>query len=290
MVKTELEKFCVNLIPCKKWRKVIRESLIKEGMEYGDEYIRNQQEKFKNYGITIEKLDDFYYLEYNDLKIKSSSWDIAYIANEIICDGCYDFVSNTNDIVMFDIGANVGTASLYFSRNKKVKKIFAFEALEPTAGIAEDNIKLNDSDSKIQLFNFGLSSTDESLNIPYERALTGSMSSVYKERFCSTKTYAQLKVKEASQVLYPLMQPYFKTPETIFFKIDCEGAEFEILPILHSSGLLKHIDIMIMEYHELKPDKLLDILELNNFTIFIQRISHNFGIIRAINRQYKENL
>ncbi len=69
--------------------------------------------------------------------------------------------------------------------------------------------------------------------------------------------------------------------ENIFLKLDAEGAEFEILPLLDEKGLLKKVNVLIMEYHRESPLLLLDILSNNGFICFKEE-QQNSGIIKAV--------
>ncbi len=52
--------------------------------------------------------------------VEKGKFSIAMIG-EVICDQEYNFYMD-EPYVMFDIGSNMGVASLYFSRNEYIKK------------------------------------------------------------------------------------------------------------------------------------------------------------------------
>ena len=79
------------------------------------------------------------------------------------------------------------------------------------------------------------------------------------------------------------MAPLFeKCKEKIFLKIDCEGAEKQILPELENSGLIKRVDVIIMEWHFEEPSWIVDLLIRNGFVVFrLNTIANELGMIRA---------
>jgi hypothetical protein len=50
-------------------------------------------------------------------------------------------------------------------------------------------------------------------------------------------------------------------------KIDCEGAEYEIIDSLYHSGKLNAIEAIMMEWHRDGPDHLLRVLTNAGFTV-----------------------
>jgi hypothetical protein len=54
--------------------------------------------------------------------------------------------------------------------------------------------------------------------------------------------------------------------EELFLKLDCEGAEYEILQKLHESGLLPKIKVVIIEWHFKGYESLEKLLGANGFT------------------------
>ena len=70
--------------------------------------------------------------------------------------------------------------------------------------------------------------------------------------------------------------------EKVFIKLDTEGSEFEIIPLLDEKGLLEKVDVLIMEYHRKGPQNLLDILKRNNFFYFQEKMNTVAGIIKAV--------
>ncbi len=69
-----------------------------------------------------------------------------------------------------------------------------------------------------------------------------------------------------------------------FLKIDCEGAEYEIIPDLDNAGLLNDADVIIMEWHGKSNQSLIDILVKNIFCIYTHNKFSTIGLIIAFKR------
>ncbi len=213
------------------------------------------------------------HIDRNDIKIEGLAADnTLWTAQAVFYKDEYNFYIDKN-FVMFDIGFNLGMTSLWFARNQKITKIYAFEPFIPTYKLGVKNLSLNPKLSKkIKLYPFGLSNKKEKITRHYEPNLPGSMSSV-SDKFPTSNYIETIIVKPASKVLKPLFEKH--SNEGIFLKIDCEGAEREILPDLNTAGLLKNVDVIIMEWHDGPPDDLIKILVDNNFNIHCQQINYN---------------
>jgi len=70
----------------------------------------------------------------------------------------------------------------------------------------------------------------------------------------------------------------------VIVKCDCEGAEFEIFERLDAENIISRIDVVMMEYHFEKPDKLVSILTKNGFAVQVKHGSSKSetGYIYAI--------
>src|SRR5574344_966857 len=164
----------------------------------------NNRKIFSENNISITKTKDFYYLKFDDLKIKSCSADIGYIAKEVICEKNYDFYDDNKEYIMIDIGCNVGITSLYMATKDKIKQIYAFDAFEPTIKIASENLYNNKKySSKIKLFPFGLSDKNKEGFDNWNSGLSGSMSTFFAKKNHSTQK-AKYNLKNAAEILKPI--------------------------------------------------------------------------------------
>lgn len=241
--------------------------------------INSYYEQFKSSGYDVERCaDKSIKISGEGLIICGKADNTLWTASEVLCRKGYDFSVNM-PFIMVDIGFNLGITSLHFAQNENINAIYAFEPFKPTYELGLKNLELNPALSKkIKLFNFGLGNSDRILQFNYNPDLLGSMSTV-SDRFGGGAFKAEkAEVKNAYTVLNDIIE---KHKENIFIKLDAEGAEFEILPLLDEKGLLKKVNVLIMEYHYNSPKILTNILERNNFFYFYEG-SEPVGVIKAV--------
>jgi FkbM family methyltransferase len=151
----------------------------------------------------------------------------------------YKLFIKDNDVI-FDIGANTGMHSYFFSRSFKKTKVYAFEPLPANADYIRDAIGLNKIDN-IELVNaaVGAKAGDIYFN-------TGSNNS---QGFITEQETA-LKVKMES--LDHFIETRHVSPN--FIKIDVEGAESMVLEGF-KNYVGKLMPIMIIESHTPDNDR-----------------------------------
>lgn len=219
------------------------------------------------------------------IKVREYPDRVIETINEVILRQDYDFFEGGRSFVMIDVGMNVAISTLLKASSTVYRNVYGFEPLRPTYDIAKSNIDLNPQLSgKIDTFNIGLSDADEELEVLFtlDEIMSTSSEGTFDSCFPKDATREKISVRRASDTLGPIIGKH--EGESIFLKIDCEGAEFKILPDLARSGLLKKISVVIVEWHHRDPSELLDLLTANGFFYFVHRINvqWNVGIIKAI--------
>jgi FkbM family methyltransferase len=143
---------------------------------------------------------------------------------------------------------------------------------------------------KIEVFPFGLWNKDDVFLQPTFPSSPGT-SIVFPLDIDTESPNVQtekLEVRDASAIFRPIIENN-KEGRKILLKIDCEGAEFKILPHLAESGCLAEIDTLIMEFHGNEPEPLVDILRKNGFFVFYRylTLTHRslgkLGFLEAVN-------
>jgi FkbM family methyltransferase len=220
--------------------------------------------------LKIESSDKSSFIaKFDDLKINVSSVTNIYTLYEIFVKKMYDISLQEEDVIILDIGMNVGYASLFFAANSKVSKIYAFEPFPETFAEAIKNLTLNPQlNNKIIPFNYGISDSTKEVDVP----LLGSGSAIAstndlfitKNNLENSKKI-QVKVKDIAAVVEEIVQQKLDKP--IYLKIDCEGEEYAIVEKLHTSGYLKNISGILLEWHIKGPKILIDTLTKNQFTV-----------------------
>jgi FkbM family methyltransferase len=208
------------------------------------------------------------------------------IIKEIFIQGVYNFIYN-QPLVVIDIGMNTGWASLYFARRDNVQAVYSYEPFKKTYEEALGNFSLNPGlSNKIHAFNYGLGAKEEKITVEYDYQVKASIGvegipeNLKKNKSKSLQT-EDIFLKSASEVFVPIFAQY---PEVDFMaKIDCEGSEYDILESLDRANLLSRFKIIIMEWHEKGPDKLVEYLTKAGFAIFSRRPkSKTIGMIYGL--------
>lgn len=224
---------------------------------------------------------------FEDIIIKNCSEQMPLLVKEVLLCEHYNFYSAKDEkYICIDIGANVGLTSIYLLKNDLVNKVYTFEPMTPTFELMKKNFELNKkyTQGKVEVYNYGLDSENKTITSKFNMDHIISLSSEGTFNDCFDGTDIEIELKNASEILMPIVEHHKDNGEKIFLKIDCEGAEYKILPNLFSSGILQMIDVIILEFHN-KPDALLEIFKRANFFYFLEYIRRDeyvFGNIKAV--------
>lgn len=168
----------------------------------------------------------------SDVTMLMETWGMRYYTPK-------NFKINKNDVV-FDIGTHIGSFSLFAAKHASEGKVFSFEPLPINFEMFKKNISLNKI-KNITPINAAVSFKSGSQKLfLYEGTHTGS-SSLYvrnSDKFVKIKT-----------VTLANMFKKYNIKRVNFMKIDCEGAEYDILFNL-PKDIFNKIDKISMEYHD----------------------------------------
>lgn len=244
------------------------------------EYLDKSKKIFNDNGYNIFIHNNSVCIENNDLKIIGKSVNTFWTAEGVLCKKEYDFDFKEN-VVMIDIGLNIGITTLFMAQKKNIVQIYGFEPFEETFKQAQENLEKNPHLSeKVKIFNFGLGNKNEMITMNYNPDRPGAMSSVVN-RFEECSKIEKIEIKKSSNVFIDIIKNH--PNKKIFLKMDCEGAEKEILEDLDSSEILKSVDIILMEWHFHNPSGLIEILNSNGYIVFNDELDKNkLGFIRAV--------
>ncbi|MGA2677672.1 MAG: FkbM family methyltransferase [Sedimentisphaerales bacterium] len=279
-------KLLINLlccfIPSIKIRKAIRAKIRQLAAP------RERREQLLKDGCTI---DGNIVVTANSIKFDMSNDTSAYFnIKEILVNEVYSLICKY-DCIVIDIGMNCAAASLFFAAQKNVEKIYAFEPFKPTVSQAKKNLALNpELSKKIRVFEYGLGGKDATLEIPYSAEWSYRMSTTHAVSIEQNAQTETVTIKDATQSLAPILEE--NKGNHIIIKCDCEGAEFEIFERLDEAKLMDNVDIILMEYHFEKPDRLVKILTEAGFAVHIQRRQTKkllLGYLYAVKIQNKQD-
>lgn len=244
---------------------------------------------FENYFLN-EKSDKLYmsFIK-NEIKItfEINSFDSFGVFKEVIGQDIYETILNEN-ILVIDVGMNVGISALSFSSNKYVKKVFGFEPIPDTCLIAENNFKLNKNLShKINFICAALAKGDKKVQIskPTGGSVGASITDfvISKSQIKSHDSpLIEIIVKDAYTEISKIIE---NNKEKVLLKLDCEGAEFEIIEDLYDKNLLNKIFIVIIEWHYKDKEIITRRLNESGFVMFAPNIEAEIpaGLIYGIN-------
>lgn len=166
-----------------------------------------------------------------------------------------DYGKITKNSIVVDIGANIGTFSIFAANSVGNVKVFAYEPMEETYLALKEHVKINNLQQKITPYNLGISAKKEKRKLYLaDQAISHALYQKSEDQnyiiinCISIKDIFESNNLEKIDVL----------------KIDCEGAEYEILlntPI----EFLKRINHIRGEFEINKKYKNFDISYLKMF-------------------------
>jgi FkbM family methyltransferase len=226
-------------------------------------------------GINFFTSTDGIIAETGGFKLHISTSQGLGILREILWDGVYNFGTAPRDVVVWDIGMNVGTASLYFATRSYVKAVLGFEPFRPNFDLAKRNLALNpELEPKVKPHNFGIAGRAYGTEMEFDpqwnaSAGLGGKYTGYRDAAPVTGgsiTVEHVELLAADCVLKSILEGYPKC--AVVAKIDCEGSEYEIIRCLHEKQLLRELSIIILEWHERGPSELQGILHEAGFCTY----------------------
>jgi FkbM family methyltransferase len=232
--------------------------------------------------LTLENHKNGVLASFKGLKLYIETPEEFFILKEVFVEKDYNLLSNESSVV-FDIGMNIGISSLFFGLQKNVEKIYSFEPVVNTYEQAVYNVSLNENLSpKIEAFNVGLGATSRVEKVLYNPQAKGNCGIRLEASLVIDKDNAkeiEINIQDISIVLPHLFAKH--TQQKIVLKIDCEGAEYEILQKLDESRILTQIDVLLIEWHDRGSETLENTLIANDFRVISRHLTSISGMIYA---------
>lgn len=208
----------------------------------------------ENYSFTIRELLDDPSNDHNlDYKVVDETWnENVYRLHE------YQFKDNA---VFLDIGANIGSVSLYVDNFNKVRdennkiKVYAVEPEPNNLALLKENIKNNPTENIIVINN----------------AVWHEQKNVFITNQGGNSTIIDGTYAESVEVLAITIQDFidlYNIDEIDVMKIDIEGAEFDLIINTPAETLAK------IKYITLEFDKSFD----GRFGMMVEKLSKQFGL------------
>ena len=208
------------------------------------------------------------------IKIRTDSTDLMALTNVWMINeySIEDFQIAQNDTII-DIGAHIGLFSLLVSQFCKTGKIFSFEPIGDNFDLLISNLKLNHIEN-IHPFNFAVSKNTSNVNL-----FLNSDQSAHSI-FSSDSESITVQSISLQRIL-----DENKISSCKLLKLDCEGAEYEIIESL-PSDLFTKINKTAIEYHmvDTKPElleQLINKFKQFSFSVHTRSLFADIGFLFA---------
>lgn len=155
----------------------------------------------------------------------------------------YYFETTKDRPIIFDCGANIGLATFFFKWLYPQAEIYAFEPDRETFALLKRNVEVNNL-TGVYLYNVALSDKTGMADFHVDHTHPGSlrMSLNYQRMPKDTIAVETLALSEVIAGRLP-------SQDIDFLKLDVEGAEDAVLRDLVSTGQLKAVREMLIEFH-----------------------------------------
>lgn len=226
---------------------------------------------------------DYFVIDVEGLTLKVASLSNMAVLYEIFIEKIYSIDVTENELVVIDIGMNVGVASLFFASQSYVNKVYGYEPFPETFAEASLNVSANPKfASKLTLNNEGVSDVNEIRYITLFESGLLSASTIEQNNDYGKKIGQVVEVQLVSiNKVFELV--IAENPNAkILLKLDCEGEEYAIFEMLNESTYLHNVDIAIIEWHEKGSAPIEKVLLDNQFKLrHTHHVSENSGMIYA---------
>ena len=206
------------------------------------------------------------------IKIRVNSTDLMALTHVwMIQEYSGDDFPISNDDVIIDVGAHIGLFALFASQFCKNGKIFCYEPIKENYKILIENIEMNQIQN---IFPNNLAVTKETSRVKI--FLNDDQSG--HSMFIQNKNFVEVDSKSLSDIFIDN-----GIKECDFLKLDCEGAEYEIIESL-PSDLFTKINKTAIEYHmvDTKPEllkQLINKLKQFSFSVHTRPLFVDIGFL-----------
>lgn len=220
-------------------------------------------------------------IKIDQLTYEIQTYEELFILNEIFINHTYN-LSSPKNFHLIDIGLNVAYTSIYFAHQQNCLSVYGFEPFKPTYHQALANINLNpEVKNKINTYNYGLGNKNETITVAYDSEFKGNMGIYGVPDHLVNEQHEILNediiIKDAAEVLSPIVNKLIKKSDDLVLKIDCEGSEYDIFQSLTTASILQHFNVIILEWHVKGPDKICAYLSEYGYT-YISMGSSNTAV------------
>jgi len=200
-----------------------------------------------------------WYIANDNVRIALENEDDFRTTFDVYAGGHYDRLNRDArpGSVVWDIGANLGVASIIFAQNPNISHIYAYEPVPHTFTMATRSFAANPKLSpKISVENLGIGKNVREVQIRYTVKAKAAIGLANIPSRLKTLNNIQpedmedvtIHLADAAEVLRGIRA---RNPEApILLKLDAEGAEYEIIDRLIETGVIKEINAAAIEWHD----------------------------------------
>lgn len=240
----------------------------------------------------INATPDNFILEINGLSFKVTSLSNMAVLYEIFIQKIYAIDLNSENVVVVDIGMNVGVASHFFANMPYVKSVYGYEPFPKTFAEALYNSELNPKiKNKLIQHNVGVSNFNGERKISlFESGLLSASTSKMENTYGIIEGIEiEIQFIAAIDLLQNVISD--NPNSALCLKIDCEGEEYAIFESIKDTNLLDNVICIIVEWHEKGMDSITKILRNKGFQfLHIKNESLNCGMIYAFKSSSQQPL
>jgi FkbM family methyltransferase len=188
----------------------------------------------------------------------------------------------TRNMTVVDVGANQGFFSLYAA--SKGATVYAFEPCAENFEILKWNVATNGLSDQVKMFNVAVTGSGGKVSLfvgldASGKILSGSVSILDANRGGKGVQSRCVESVTLDSLLHDL-----QIERCEFLKVDCEGAEYEILQNTPRDSFRK-IARISMECHASRMGEAITILKNAGFEVVYQRPGET-GVLKAVNSRF----
>jgi len=189
--------------------------------------------------------------------------------------------------VVWDIGMNVGYSVLYLASHLDAQ-VVGYEPFAETYRLAVRNITLNPQlAARIEAHHAAISDATGGMTVAFSatfRCENGLLGMVRKRDDAATRQ-ENIQLVDACEALQDILRKY--PDRKVVLKMDCEGSEYAICRRLAAQNMLRHLHVVMMEWHlpndKDRPEELMQLLLAGGLTPFLLFFPyHVTGMIYAV--------
>jgi len=210
----------------------------------------------------------------NGLKfyINGNILDLKVIVENFGRENKYDYFMRTKNtkVIIIDIGANIGAFSIFAAKKYPKSRIFSYEPDEKNFEKLKKNLSVNGIEN-VKIFNYAVGKDNGKMFLFSN--LDGSFGTVGS----STIEEGPIK-KEVQSINLENILKINKIDFCDLLKLDCEGAEYDILYSSNKETFDK-IDLISLEYHNLQGHK------GTNLEVFLKNLGYDVKLFTNKNNK-----